>query len=345
MSKKRIILVLLVVCLVLGAAFGYLMFAPFTSKADRYVYIQEGDSYASLCQRLDTTAAPMRMPLFRCLAAVSGYSSHALRAGRYKVSGASTFSFLQNLRHGQQEPLRYNVPLAWTPEQLAKKLSTKFHADSTSFATTFADSAYLSELGVTPALLFTIIIPDTYELYWTLTPEAFLRRMKKESDRFWNADRLAQAEARHLTPAEVVTLASIVEKETAKNDEKPVVAGLYLNRLQRGMKLQADPTVKFAVGDFALRRILNRHLTTPSPYNTYINEGLPPGPICLPSRESIEAVLASQSHNYIYMCAREDFSGYHNFTESYAEHQANARRYAQALNERGIAVSKRQSQK
>ena len=334
--KKRVILTLLIVLLTVGTLLAYLLFTPFTSKEERYVYIRDGETFSSLCQRLDTVASRGRMPLFRALAAVSGYSRHAPRAGRYKVSVASTFAFLQNLRHGQQEPLRYNVPLVWTPGHLAKKLSTKFLADSTAFAAMFADSTALAEFGVTPATLFTIIIPDTYEFYWTLTPEAFVHRMKKESDRFWTGERRAQAAERGLTPAEVVTLASIVEKETAKNDEKPIVAGLYLNRLQRGMKLQADPTVKFAVGDFGLRRILNRHLETPSPYNTYMHEGLPPGPICLPSRESIEAVLSSRSHNYIYMRAREDFSGYHNFTESYAEHQADARRYAQALNDRNI---------
>ena len=211
-----------------------------------------------------------------------------------------------------------------------------FECMPTSFADAFADSILLADLDITPPELFCIIIPDTYEFYWTMSPEDFLRRMKTASERFWNDERTKKASAHGLTPKEAVTLASIVEKETAQDDEKPTIAGLYLNRLHKGMKLQADPTVKFAVGDFALRRILNRHLQTPSPYNTYMHEGLPPAPICLPSRASIEAVLNAETHNYIYMCAREDFSGHHNFAETYAEHQDNARRYTRALNERGI---------
>ena len=160
--------------------------------------------------------------------------------------------------------------------------------------------------------------------------------MKRESEKFWTTVRKNKAEKARLTPEEVITLASIVEKETANNQEKPDIAGLYLNRLRRGMKLQADPTVKFALQDFGLRRILNKHLTCDSPYNTYVYAGLPPGPICLPSIASIDAVLNHTEHNYIYMCAKEDFSGTHNFAATYEEHKANARKYVQALNERGI---------
>lgn len=334
--KKRIVYSTLFLSLIFTGIISYMVFMPFSAKTDCSVFIRHGETFDMLCARLDTVAASGRMPMFRLLSVLSGYGKSSPRAGRYKVSGLSTFALLQNLRHGQQEPLRYNIPLVWTPDLLAKRLGTKFLADSADFSATFADSVFLAEFGVTPASLFCIVIPDTYEFYWTLSPEDFVRRMKRESERFWTDERKALAEARGLNPYEVVTLASIVEKETAKDDEKPVVAGLYINRLRKGMKLQADPTVKFAVGDFALRRILNRHLTTPSPYNTYLNAGLPPAPICLPSRASIEAVLHAQTHNYLYMCAREDFSGYHNFAESYAEHSANARRYAQALNERGI---------
>lgn len=160
--------------------------------------------------------------------------------------------------------------------------------------------------------------------------------MKSESDKFWNAGRKAKAGKLGLTPAEVVTLASIVDQETANDAEKPLVAGMYLNRLRTGMKLQADPTVKFALGNFSLRRILHEHLTVDSPYNTYRNAGLPPGPIAIPQVSSVEAVLDAAQHDYLYMCAKEDFSGTHNFAATYSEHLANAARYAAALNRRGI---------
>ena len=175
-----------------------------------------------------------------------------------------------------------------------------------------------------------------YELYWTLQPKALLERMNKEAQKFWNDKRVLEAKQLGLTPDEVMTVASIVEQETAYNPEKPMVAGMYLNRLNQKMPLQADPTVKFALGDFALRRILHEHLRVNSPYNTYKVKGLPPGPICIPSVESINAVLHRANHNYLYMCAKEDFSGSHNFATTYAEHQKNATKYAAALNARGI---------
>lgn len=336
MSKKHICIAACGILLLLAACGAYLALSSFTQKEARYVLIYDNDTYDSLCSRLDTVASPLRMPMFRTMAAISGFSSKRPHPGRYKVSGVSTFTLIQNLRHGLQEPLRYNVPLVWKPENLAKRLSTKFLTDSATFADAFADSMLLAEYDITPPELFCIIIPDTYEFYWTMSPKDFLQRMKSESKRFWNEERTKKAASQGLTPKEAVTLASIVEKETAQDDEKATIAGLYLNRLHKGMKLQADPTVKFAVGDFALRRILNRHLQTPSPYNTYMHEGLPPAPICLPSRTSIEAVLDAKAHNFIYMCAREDFSGHHNFAETFAEHQENARRYTRALNERGI---------
>lgn len=181
-----------------------------------------------------------------------------------------------------------------------------------------------------------MFIPNTYEVYWDMNVEKLLKRMDKEHKAFWNQSRLAKAEEIGLSPLEVSILASIVEEETAVNDEKPTVAGLYINRLKRGIPLQADPTVKFAVGDFTLKRILHKHLETDSPYNTYKVAGLPPGPIRMPSIIGLNSVLNYQKHDYIYMCAKEDFSGRHNFATNLAQHNANARRYQNALNRRGI---------
>ena len=181
-----------------------------------------------------------------------------------------------------------------------------------------------------------LFIPETYQVYWDMSAEEFFERMQKEHQKFWNQERLDKATAIGMTPTEVCTLASIVEEETNNNPEKPMVAGLYINRLHTGMPLQADPTIKFALQDFGLRRITNAHLAVESPYNTYLNTGLPPGPIRIPSPIGLDAVLNHTKHNYLYMCAKEDFSGTHNFASNYAEHMKNARKYWNALNERKI---------
>lgn len=208
--------------------------------------------------------------------------------------------------------------------------------DSSNLARLLMDSTYCAQIGYSTETLPCLFIPNTYEVYWTMTPEAFVKRMQKEHDRFWNEERKAKAQSIGLTPEEVATLASIVEEETANNAEKPMVAGLYINRLHADMPLQADPTVKFALQDFGLRRILHTHLETDSPYNTYKHTGLPPGPIRIPSIQGIESVLNYTRHNYLYMCAKEDFSGTHNFAATFSQHLANARKYQQELNRRKI---------
>ena len=184
--------------------------------------------------------------------------------------------------------------------------------------------------------MFSIFLPNTYEFYWTVTPREFVDRMYREYKRFWEGDRDKKRERSGLDRVEVATLASIVYEETRKVDEMPRVAGVYMNRLRTGMPLQADPTIKYAMQDFGLRRILNRHLKTPSPYNTYINRGLPPSPICMPSVEAIDAVLNFEKHDYVFFCARPTFDGYHNFAKTYSEHLRNARAYQAELNKRNI---------
>lgn len=208
--------------------------------------------------------------------------------------------------------------------------------DSAVVAQHFADSAFCRQYGYDTSTIACLFIPNTYEVYWNTSLEDFMKRMQKENTTFWNEERLRRAEAAGLTPNEVVTLASIVDEETANNAEKPMVAGMYINRLHTGMPLQADPTVKFALRDFSLRRIYHNHLNVESPYNTYRNIGLPPGPIRIPSIVGIDAVLNHVKHDYLYMCAKEDFSGTHNFARTYREHLANAAKYSKALNQRGI---------
>jgi UPF0755 protein len=219
---------------------------------------------------------------------------------------------------------------------MARNVSRQLMIDSTEVAKLINDTAYIQKMGYTKETLPALFIPNTYEVYWDMSAEDFMARMQKEHKAYWNEKRMKQAEAIGLTPVEVATLASIVEEETANQAEKPMVAGLYINRLKKGMLLQADPTVKFSLQEFGLKRILFKHLEVDSPYNTYKYAGLPPGPIRVPSYQGLESVLNYTKHNYIYMCAKEDFSGTHNFAVTSAQHAANARKYQQALNRRGI---------
>jgi len=315
----------------------WMLFADFGKGAkDGVVLLSEKADIEEVYAKLGTVARPGHLFMFKVLANLSGYAER-VRPGRYQMDGVGTLRLLRNLRNGHQQTIRFTIPVVNRPVDLAKKLGAVFSVPADSFVSAFEDHLVCAAtLGTTPELLFSQIIPDTYDFYWNMSPEDFLKRMHREWVDFWNEKRRDQAELLGLSPSEVAILASIVEKETTDKDEKPRIAGLYLNRLRERMRLQADPTVKYAVGDFGLRRILRSHLEVKSPYNTYIREGLPPGPICLPSRESIEAVLHAEEHDYLYMCAKEDFSGSHNFAVTYEEHQRNAARYAKALDERNI---------
>ena len=278
-----------------------------------YLYLDDDDNADSVYAKLDTAAATGSLPGFRLLDACLGYSQR-IRPGRYAVTpDMSTLRLFRNLRNGSQAPVKLTIPVVRTPERLAAELARHLQPDSATLARCFADEAFCRRYGCDTATLLCLFLPNTYDVWWNTTPDALMRRMQRESRAFWTDERREQARAAGLTPNEVITLASIVEQETADNSEKPRVAGMYLNRLHRGMKLQADPTVKYALGDFSLRRILHKHLAADSPYNTYRYAGLPPGPICIPSLASIEAVLRYERHNYIFMCAKEDFSGSHNF--------------------------------
>ncbi len=255
--------------------------------------------------------------------------------GSYVVNqGTKAISLSRRLLQGRQTPVKFTFNNIRTLSQLAARADSRME---------FSDSAFIAACdSVLPPLGFNregypaAFLPDTYEFYWSDSAVKVVEELVDVRDRFWNGERRQKAKSLGLTPVDVATVASIIEEETAKKDEKPLVARLYLNRLAAGMPLQADPTVKFAVGDFSLRRIRGEHLKTESPYNTYRRRGLPPGPIRIPERSSIDDVLSAPSHPYVYMCAKEDFSGYHNFARDYATHMANARRYQAALNARGI---------
>ena len=255
------------------------------------------------------------------------------RCGFFRLpASTSIYKAARRLIAGSQTPIRFTFNNIRTIDEFIDKVDRAFYMSSDSLSALISNTETCTAFGFDTATIAAMFIPDTYEFYWTVKPEAFLKRMNSYYNRFWTDERKALARKAGLSPVEVSILASIVEEETAKKDEMPTVAGLYLNRLQRNMPLQADPTVKFAVGDFSLRRITANHLAVESPYNTYRHTGLPPGPIRIPSQTAIDAVLHYKQHNYLYMCAKEDFSGYHNFAATLSEHNRNAARYHAALN-------------
>lgn len=337
-SKKNYYLMVIAVCLagLIGTLVYYFVGSFSQSDKTEYVYIDDNDDMDSLSEKFESFASGRAILTFKVLARHSGYADH-LRTGRYAIQpGENTVTVFRHLKNGFQEPVMLTIPESRTMDRLAVSLSKKLMLDSTMVAILLRDPSYCAKQGYDTATIACLFVPNTYEVYWNTSLDNLLARMKKEHDHFWNADRLAKAQAIGLTPNEVCTLASIIDEETANNAEKPMIAGMYLNRMKTGMPLQADPTIKFALKDFALKRIYHNMLTIDSPYNTYQNTGLPPGPIKIASVKGIDAVLNRVDHNYLYMCAKEDFSGTHNFAATYQEHLRNATKYARALNERGI---------
>jgi UPF0755 protein len=273
----------------------------------------------------------------------SKYSDN-IRTGRYAINpGEGTLKVFRHFKNGMQEPVNLTIPSVRTKARLASEISKRMMMDSTTILNALNDESVCEKYGYDTTTIVCMFIPNTYDIYWNVPVDKFLDRMQKESKKFWSFEREEKAKQMNLTPNEVITLASIVDEETANNQEKPMIAGMYYNRLMlrnaeypEGMPLQADPTIKFAWQRFDLKRIYNNLLSIKSPYNTYKNPGLPPGPIRIPTVAGIDAVLNHVHHDYLYMCAKEDFSGTHNFARTYAEHQANARKYTQALNQRDI---------
>ena len=272
---------------------------------------------------------------FREVSEMMNYKDSSIKAGRYKISpGWNNLTLIRHLRAGNQEPVNLVLNHGWLLEDVAAAASKFIEADSSDLIRLFMDKEYIKKSGYTIETLMGLFIPNTYEIYWNSTEEEFFERMVKEHNRFWNRnDRRVKAQKLGMTTNEVYTLASIVEREISKNVEKRRVAGLYLNRIKIGMKLDADPTAKFATRDFKANRILYKHIRFKSPYNTYLNKGLPPGPISMASIKSIDAVLNSENHNYYYMCVDPEKPGYHVFAESIEEHNINARKYHRWLDQ------------
>lgn len=300
-----------------------------------YIYITPQDSAASVIDKIEQVAPGAHTEGFAALAAHNNYDSRK-RSGKYAIKDGDTMSDIYNrIVSRQQTPVRVTIPSTRDIRQAIGIISRQIMADSVSLAE-YTHPVAMSCFGYEAAAIPAFFIPDTYEVYWDISAQEFFEKMASWNRQYWNDSRKAKAKAAGLTPTQVSTLASIVDEETANTAEMPIVAGLYINRLKRGIPLQADPTVKFALGAPTRRRILNKDLEVNSPYNTYKHKGLPPGPIRIPTKQALESVLNYTKHDYIYMCAKEDFSGTHNFAKTLGEHNANAKRYQQALNKLNI---------
>lgn len=340
MKKKYLILLISAGLLALAAfAFFYATFlmpniSP-RSGEEEYLYIYENSSHKDLLNQLDEKANIKSRFLFNSASKALRFKN--VRSGRYIVEpGMSNLTLVRNLRNGNQTPVMLTFNNIRTKEQLAGRLAQQLMPDSLEILALMRSEAYLSQFDLDTLNAVSLFLPDTYEMFWNVSGQGIFNRMKREYDRFWTEERKAKAAAIPLTMQEVSVLASVVDGETNYVPEKPIVAGLYINRLRKGIPLQADPTVIFGVGDFSIRRVLNVHLRHESPYNTYLNRGLPPGPIRIPTTSALDAVLNYDKNDYIYMCAKETFDGQHSFAVSYAEHKRNAARYHKALTERGV---------
>ena len=309
---------------------------PNVSDQESYLYIPTGSNFEDLMQLIGDSAMLQDTASFRWAAEFKEYPTH-IKPGKYKLqTGMNNRQLINILMSGMQEPVQFRFQNLRLRGQFAKAIDNNLEPDSVSVMHYLSSDSVAASYGFDRESFFAMFIPNTYEFFWNTSIQDFFDRMHKEYQAFWNAERLEKAEQIGLDPIEVSILASIVKGEALHTDEMPQIAGLYMNRLERHMRLQADPTVIYATQDFSIRRVLNKHLRTPSPYNTYIHYGLPPGPIMMPSIAAIDAVLNYAKHDYIYMCAKADFSGYHNFAKTVREHLINARAFQRALNQRNI---------
>jgi UPF0755 protein len=320
----------------LGLSGVYLVVFASNVKKDGFLYIPTGSTFQQVQDSLQKHDFLKNSSSFYFWQNVKSYQDH-VKSGRYELrKGMTNKQLVTILRSGRQTPIRLTFNNIRTFDQLASRVNSFIEADSTSLMEAFFDPEFLEKHQLSSREMKAIFIPNTYELWWNTSASQFVERMRIEHEKFWNDERQKKAQTRNLTPIQVSIVASIVEEETKKNDEKPLVASVYLNRLKRGMLLQADPTVKYGFGNFELKRILNVHLKHDSPFNTYLYKGLPPGPINFPSTNSLDAVLNSPPTDYLFFCAKPDFSGYHAFAKTYSEHLQNARRYWDFLNKNKI---------
>jgi UPF0755 protein len=331
---KRLLRLIILLIIIPGLLVAWIFLLPNNSNTTKYLLIPTHAGYA---QVKDSVQGKLTSAwTFNLASKLLGYSG-MVKPGRYAIKpGMNNLQLIRSLRSGRQAAVKLVINKMRTKTEVSLFLGSKFEAGAASWDSLLSSSSFLNNFGADTNTALTLFIPNTYEIYWNTAPDKVLKRLYSEQQKFWTDARVGKASQQKLTPAQAYTLASIVEEESNYKKERPNIASVYLNRLHTGMRLQADPTVKFAVGNFELRRILQGHTQTVSPYNTYLVTGLPPGPICIPSTNSIDAVLDAPSTTYLYFCANADFSGSHVFATTYADHLVNARAFQKALNDRNI---------
>lgn len=337
---KKVIITIAAALLVTGIGFAFHFYRLFTSPVsicdDYRIYITPADTQESVIAGILKADPDANTKALEYLLERRNYDRH-IRTGCYTVkSNATPKQMSDMLTSGAQTPVRLTINSTRTIGQMSRAIANQVMIDSAAIASRLTDRAFLDSLGYTPTNVYCMIIPNTYEVYWNISADALLSRLVKERNRYWNDQRKAKAKEIGLTEEQVIIMASIIEEETAKVEEFPIIAGVYMNRLKKKLPLQACPTVIFAMGGERPKRVLKKHLEYDSPYNTYKNPGLPPGPIRFVSTQAINAVLNYTKHNYLYFSAKEDFSGSHYFSTTLSQHNAYAARYQRALDKAGI---------
>lgn len=339
--NMRLVKILVVLIILVSSAFYFTFYFPNVKIPNNapettiYIYPNtDTDDFIEILKNEHILKFPCTFQL------ATHFRYFVAKPGRYVLKkGMNNNDLINKIRIGDQDPITLTFNNVRTIDDLAEKIDGKFIFTKQDFLDVINDKDFIDSLGFNKYNIACIFIPNTYYFLWTTTPKQFVLKMKNEWDNFWTNERLEKAQALHLTPTQVCTLASIVEAETKKWDEMPIVAGVYINRLRRNMPLQSDPTIIFAHQDFNIKRVLHKHLEIDSPYNTYKNLGLPPGPILLPSPQAIDAVLNYQKHDYLFFCARDDLSGYHTFSRTASEHMQCAKKYHAALDRLNIKLN------
>ena len=334
--KKKILISIAAFLLLIIAFFGWNLFGPTVHAPEqKFLYIRTGATYKDVTDSLTTNNILGGTAWFSMAAKIAGYTN--IKPGRYEIKkGISVLSLVRMLKNGTQSPINFVITKIRTREVLAGRIGRAFECDSTAMLAFFNNADSLQQFGLDTNTVMVAAMPLTYTLKWNTTPSRIFREFHTAWSTFWNAGRKQRADSLGLTPAQVSILASIIDEETNADKDRPNIASVYLNRLKQGMPLQADPTVKFALRNFGLRRIYEKQLLTESPYNTYVNKGLPPGPICTPAEHTIDAVLTAPKTDYIYFVASSAFDGTHVFTSNYKDHMTYARLYQKELNNRNV---------
>jgi len=330
---KKIFLLLFALIVLLGAFTAWKIFGPSVIIPEgKFYYIKTGENYPAIKEDLHRRGI-IKTPVWFDMVAQNLDYKNAVKPGKYEIKkGMSLFELVRMLRGGRQTPVDLVITKLRTRENLAGKAGKMFEFDSLQMIAFLSNNDSLNVYGLDTNTVLSGVLPDTYTYYWNTTPKKVFQKFFDASQKFWNDERKKKADSIGLTPAQVSTLASIIDEESNYAPEKSNIASVYLNRLRKNIPLQADPTVKFALKDFALKRIYERHLLFDSPYNTYRNAGLPPGPICTPQRATLDAVLNAPKTDYLYFVAKSDFSGAHVFAANYDDHLKYAREYQEALN-------------